>query len=325
MSPVPPIRIVTLEGIRDVRNNVSAIAECRGGILVGADEAEFDPSTGVTGNAIQWLAPTSATTYVARSPGFWLPGELEFDLEGLAFDGTWVYAIGSHSRVRKKVPDEKARDYHKVRERLATFDTDEDDEARAGLKARSRLARFRFDDPAAIEEISLRKLLRHDPYLSPFEGLPGKENGVDLEGLACFGDRLVVGCRGPVFRKNWVPAIVVSFEEPKHYEVRFLNLDGRGIRDLARVSDGFLVLAGPVGDEDQTQEIWHWTGDDCLPGDGSPGGRCTRLCQITVPEDARHKAEGLALLQEFADGYEVIVVFDGGDDGAPKIYRIPNR
>ena len=55
----------------------------------------------------------------------------------------------------------------------------------------------------------IRRRLRKDPVLGPFVGLPSKENGLDIEGLAVRGDTVLLGLRGPVIRGY---ALVVRLE-----------------------------------------------------------------------------------------------------------------
>ena len=42
--------------------------------------------------------------------------------------------------------------------------------------------------------------LADDEHLGPFLGIPGKDNGFDVEGVAVLGERVVLGLRGPVLR-----------------------------------------------------------------------------------------------------------------------------
>ena len=177
--------------------------------------------------------------------------------------------------------------------------------------------------PTAVEATKLRKFLKAHPVLGLFAGVPGKENGIDLEGVAAVGDRLYIGCRGPVLRGNWTPVVRCRFGEPvADPEVLYLPLGGRGVRDLARVRDGFLVLAGPVGDGPGSFQVYHWDGLDCLPGTRETGrpGRVNLLGEVSP--DGGPKAEALAVLAETDAGYEVLVVFDGEPNGGPTRYRV---
>ena len=102
----------------------------------------------------------------------------------------------------------------------------------------------------------------------------------------------------------------------------FVNLGGRGVRDLTRINDGFLILAGPVGDGPGSSQVYFWDGEDCLPGERISGkvGRIELLGEIPVYENM--KAEGLALVKESESDYEVLIVFDGLKNGAPVRLKI---
>jgi hypothetical protein len=76
-------------------------------------------------------------------------------------------------------------------------------------------------------------------------------------------------------------------------------LGGRGIRDLTAVSDGFLLLAGPVGDGSDFYQLYHWNGRDVLPGSNvkdDEQGKLQLLGEITPPSEG--KVEGVAVPEE---------------------------
>ena len=230
------------------------------------------------------------------------PRAVEADLEAVAIDGRTVYVAGSHSRVRPKSAAG-----------MSTIDP--------GV-GRDVIARFTLDAdgrPGPVERISLRHFLDTDPVLKSFAGLPGKENGVDIEGLAVADGRLYVGFRGPVLRGNFVPVLVTTFAAPDSGELRYVQLGGRGIRDLARTADGFLILAGPAGDGPASFQIYEWDGRDCLTG-ADPPGRCGLLTEL--PHVKKSKPEGLAVLSEDAAGYEVLLASDGPANGNLTRYRV---
>ncbi len=174
------------------------------------------------------------------------------------------------------------------------------------------LFRLQFDPNgrlAAQEQITLRSFLESDTLLKPFNKIPSKENGVDIEGIAVKNGRLYLGFRGPVLRENYVPIMAFTFKHPEDYELLFVNLNGRGIRDITSVSDGFLLIGGPVGDGLESYELYHWNGIDCIPGSGSPGGRITALG--TLPSTPTLKPEGICILEESTDTWEILIVRDG--------------
>ncbi len=56
--------------------------------------------------------------------------------------------------------------------------------------------------------------------------------------------------------------------EIKLKDTYYLTLGGRGIRgmsEMAKKEDGYLVLAGPVGDEPTPYMLYHWNGEDTVP------------------------------------------------------------
>lgn len=88
---------------------------------------------------------------------------------------------------------------------------------------------------------------------------------------------------------------------------------GFGIRDIACVSDGFLLIAGPSGTDESAHgfTLHHWA---------VPGGGLTKIGDIQAP--AEGKAEGLLMLAESADTMDVFIFFDGAENGAPMELRL---
>jgi hypothetical protein len=248
--------------------------------------------------------PGSADVYAWHRTIPLVAGEdVELDVEGLAVAGDAVYAIGSHSATRRSA-DDPTRTHARNRERLR------ETEARP---ERDKVFRFTFDSRTGrngvVAAISLRQAISAHPELGPFARLASKENGVDIEGLAADGTSLFAGFRGPVLRHGLVPVLRFTFDSPDQGEVSFVMLDGRGIRDLARVGDGFLVLAGPPGDSDQPHRFYWWNGRDCTPGRAGPGGRVRFLGEVPSPDGG--KSEALSLLGETTTDYDVAVFYDG--------------
>ena len=128
---------------------------------------------------------------------------------------------------------------------------------------------------------------------SAFAGLPSKENGVDIEGLAAKDGALYLGFRGPVLRENFVPIARVDPSGSDEPELLFVKLGGRGVRDIAATTDGFLILAGPNGDQDWSFELFHWDGRDMVTGStgrrAAPCGICApfRLIPTAIPRASR--------------------------------------
>jgi hypothetical protein len=240
-------------------------------------------------------------------------GNDECDLEALASEGRTVYAIGSHARVRHRPKPDEGR--AAARLKLAA-------EPQADKK-RDVLVRFKLAADGTAhdrDKTSLRGEIEGSDVLRPFAGLASKENGVDIEGVAVRGGKLFVGFRGPVLREGYVPVLVTEFAKAPEGVV-FVRLGGLGVRDMEAVADGFLILAGPVGDGPEVYRVYHWDGRDCLPGPNP--GACVPLCEMRPTEGA--KPEGLVVRKEDAAGYEFVLVCDGVENGGPTAYRLDKK
>ncbi len=221
-----------------------------------------------------------------------LPAEGEVDVEGLAYATPYLWVVGSHSRKRSKAKE--GEDDAECIERLAKVETD----ASRHFLARIPLAQDPDggglvpvrSGPGSTEpetELTAARLggkgpkggilraLRKDEHLRHFLRIPGKDNGLDIEGLAVLGDRIFVGLRGPVLR-GW--AIILELEpapdsdrpdrlrlrkigdDGERYRKHFLDLEGMGIRDLRRDGDDLLVLAGATMTLSAPTTLWRWPG-----------------------------------------------------------------
>lgn len=264
-----------------------------------------------------------------------LPGEGEIDIEGLDVEDDTLWLIGSHSSARKRAKKKHTPD--KVREVLATVEVSQRRRLLARLSTRTLL------DPDGVGGVADRQrpavfsigqgrggvldLLADDPHLGGFirsavgttsRPIPGKDNGIDFEGLAVRGDRVFIGLRGPVLR-GW--AVIVELEvgggpglEPqpigpggRRYRKHFLDLRGLGIRDLCRDGDDLLVLAGPTMELDGRTAVFRWR--DALTSQSEAVLKKGELkCELNVPfGKGEDRAEGITLL---ADGTSALVVFD---------------
>jgi len=296
---------VKLSGAWDDVKNFSAVLTLGPYLLIGSDEVGFVQ--------VGRRDDGDPDHYKRVDP---IPlAQGESDIESLATDGSAVYALGSHSASRKpsskKEPtntaDENRREMEKPVEHRAE---------------RDHLYKFTFDQTTGQTgppaEASLRAFLDGNPILGPFAALASKENGIDIEGLAADGTSLYAGLRGPVLRRGLVPVVKFRFSEPDKATLLFVALDGRGIRDLDKVSDGFLVLAGPVGDGDHdcAHRLYFWDGKDCVRDQGVQHGTVRLLGEVPSSQQAR--AEGIAVTRESPDSYELLVVFDGADRAEAK-------
>jgi hypothetical protein len=183
---------------------------------------------------------------------------------------------------------------------------------------------------------NLRDLLRDDAHLAPFLDIPGKDNGLDIEGIAVHGERVYLGLRGPVLR-GWAFVLELrpypepadpgrlrlrEFDEGARYRKHVLALDGLGIRDMCPSGDDLLLLTGPSMDLDGPVRLYRWhhaartgapqvvRGDDAL----------SRELDLPYGEGDDH-AEGITLVGPPEDR-RLLVVYDSPaparltDDGA---------
>ncbi|REJ81259.1 MAG: DUF3616 domain-containing protein [Acidobacteria bacterium] len=204
----------------------------------------------------------------------------EMDIEGLAIDGGYLWITGSHSYKRDD-PDEGDTDLSSLDDidvdpnrgflgRVPLVDRGDGElepvgriETLDGVERTAACMKMR-DDGRTL----LRKRLSGDRLLAPFMGLPCKENGFDVEGLAASGDRLWLGLRGPVIgqrsllvevrtkttKKGWLKPRRLS--DGRRYRLVALPLDGLGVRDLLIDGDRMLVLAGATTDVEGPQSIY---------------------------------------------------------------------
>jgi hypothetical protein len=98
---------------------------------------------------------------------------------------------------------------------------------------------------------------------------------------------------------------------------------GLGIREIVAARSGFLIIAGNAGsdpsetypesadyDEGRGFLIFHW---DSASGEAHSIG--------AIPDPAG-KAEAMTILGESEEHIDVLILFDGADNGEPSVYRI---
>jgi len=288
--------------------DISGVATHNNFLLIGADEADganlnaVQVLSGVADGKLKLEADRQIDLFVGTKTD---DGGVEMDIEGIAVEGDTVVVVGSHSAKRPRL---KKKKYDKNRKRLQA----------AAIKAepnRGRIYRLQLDDNGKVKSlahISLSTLLAKHPVLGLYVPLPSKENGIDIEGVALLDGKLYLGFRGPVLRDGYVPVMVLDFDSPEQNELLFVRLGGRGIRDITRVKDGFLIIAGSVGDGTASYQLYHWDGGDMVPGKKRGGhdlGVVTLLSEIEPPVGG--KAEGVTVISESDDGYHLLVAYDG--------------
>ncbi|WP_435875646.1 DUF3616 domain-containing protein [Nonomuraea jabiensis] len=280
--------------------NLSAIRQGSAGLWVAGDEtATFEHLTWLGDHfGAQRTYPLADYVDLPAGP------EDEADIEGMARADGYLWLVGSHSLKRRKV---KSKDPDKAADRLATVVREEN---------RFTLTRLPLRDetpgPGTIlsGKDNLTTHLRHDRHLAPFLELPGKDNGLDVEGIAVVSERIYLGLRGPVLR-GWAVLLELRLEEAgrsrlrlrEPYRKHFLDLGGLGVRDLCPDGDSLLILAGPTMDLDGPVRIVRWrprTRQGVVPE-----GELETVIELPHGVKCDHP-EGLALL---ADG-RLMVVYD---------------
>lgn len=197
--------------------------------------------------------------------------ESEIDIEGMDYAEGYLWLIGSHSIKRRQA---KGKNPKKDIKRLAKITTDPNRYLLAriplveGELVKSGGSGSQLSAAALGERHSLMLLLQDDDHLSAFLGLPSKDNGLDIEGIATCGDRVFLGLRGPVLR-GWAVIIELELEETKVgvlackdlgkgalYRKHFVNLNGLGVRDLCFQGKDLIILAGPTMTLDGRMQVF---------------------------------------------------------------------
>jgi Protein of unknown function (DUF3616) len=317
-----PLRFDDVAVATDTHVNLSAVRSDGDHLWIAGDETATverltsDDTTRTTGYG-QHVSFSLADVVRLRGDA-----DDEVDVEGLARNGPYLWAVGSHSRKRKKI--KPGHSDAKAARRLAKVSKE---------PSRRVLARLAVENgepvavtaeghrSAALTGPGLLDLLADDPHLAPFLAIPGKDNGLDIEGIAVYGEpgeeRLFLGLRGPVLR-GWavvlevVPRdgddglVLAPVVDGERYTKHFVNLDGLGVRDLCAHGDDLLILAGPSMDLDGPVRIYRWPKAAHIQAPAVVHREeLHREVDLPYGEGDDH-AEGIALLP----GDELLVVYD---------------
>jgi len=261
-----------------------------------------------------------------------LPGDGgELDIEGLDVQTDTLWLLGSHSSARKQVKDNATP--AEAQRALATVEVSQRRRVLARVSTQTLLdpGGSRKGQPQLPAVLGLGRsedlldLLADDPHLGGFiqtsksgsRPIPGKENGLDCEGLAVAGDRVFIGLRGPVLR-GW--ALIIELKvgdgrgiEPRpigpgnrRYRKHFLHLHGLGVRDLCRHGDDLLVLTGPTMELDGRSAVFRWR--DALRSQAEAVLQKDDLkCEFDAPYGmGEDHAEGITVLD---DGRSALVLY----------------
>lgn len=256
-----------------VHRDLSAVARYEDTLFLGCDETAgievLDPEDGDWGRHRH--VDLAEFTDLPEDDG-------EMDIEGMDVDDGWLWLTGSHSLKRNKPdaddpPEAALADFAELK-----FDPNRQFLGRVPLAAGAvglrpvaeagdrRVAHLKFGEWG-----KLRDWLEDDPYIGPYLGIPSKENGLDIEGLAARGDRVWLGLRGPVLRGYGV-IVELSLKQTakghlkarridgkRRYRLHLLPTSGEGLRDLVVDGNDLMVLVGTAmaGDGPSALLRWH--------------------------------------------------------------------
>ncbi len=250
----------------------------------------------------------------------------ELDAEAAAADNGYYYLAGSHARKRKHC-DENPASHHLLRIGY--------DPASGAVLTDANGKISDITDATGLDKVfaAVSGVKEHlDDCLKDGQG-------VDIEGMAVMGPKLYLGFRGPA-NAGYAPILALDKKalfanEPASPELTNLEVGkGRGIRDLAAVKDGILVLAGPGDAEPSagtspptwTFSLWDGSHDD--------GGKATPklLTELDLSgvalrdgagcDDKEIKPEGIAVLSDEPHHLKILVLSDGMCDGGPLVFSV---
>jgi hypothetical protein len=234
----------------------------------------------------------------------------ETDTEGAAYDQGFFYLVGSHGVEKKK------GEYAKDRNWLFRF--------RPDANKTTQVERTNAIEPLLASLPDIKGFACPRNATAPCRSL--QEDGVNIEGLAVADGQAWIGLRSPLLQGESV-VIRTSIDglfgqrRPDDAKLYRINLGpNRGIRDMARVSGGFLLLSGksrPEADQEQEQPlpatVLYWSGDS------QPAIPIATLMQ-TGPIQ---KPEAMMLLSEDKNEWRILVLGEGKGSVTPKEYRLP--
>lgn len=251
------------------------------------------------------------------------------DGEGVAYARPFFYIVGSHGCSRSK-----------DKFQLSSFIL-----ARVRVDAQGRAADS-SGRPVADGAISravettyrVSDLLKQAKHVKRFYAKNLKnEEGLNIEGVAVQGDQIWFGLRAPVTdakkdgkkreeQSFLVGGSVADLFAPGHKKAKAepdvvsFDLSGLGIRDLAALPDGrLLILAGPASEEEVAFQLF--VADPVAQTAKSIGTFPVVKGPGKKGDIVPGKPEGVTLLDPAADAASAVILFDSLKDGAPHLAR----
>ena len=294
-----------LEGF-DESLDLSGIASADGkNVLLGSDEL-IAAQPGVLDPTARIIKAGDLLPLMPNPSG----KKMEIDIEGVAYSPQdhCYYVTGSHGVGKKNGEYEPSR---------ATVFQIPTDPATGAIK------------PEGIRRTSLTPWLEQSDVFREYVRKPLQLNGFNIEGLTSHEGKLYFGVRGPNVQGN---TFVIETTSASLFggglpacTVHSLPVGtARGIRELAAVRDGFIIVTGNASAEatkkfptsqarmaDKVFDLFLWR-----------PGKEPALSAIGVLPQPADKAEALLVLED-APGYvDLLVVFDGAPAGGAQSYRL---
>jgi hypothetical protein len=241
----------------------------------------------------------------------WHGKPLELDGEGVAFADGVFYVIGSHGH---------PRDAHHKLDPVVDHDLIE-----ARIAATSQIVPLRLKPDGTLMRLPVLTLsgaIAAQPDLRSAAGQRLDANGVTIEGIAVKGDRLLAGFRGPSLPGGRAALLDVSLSALRAGNLATSRLfklplgQGQGVRDLAPLGSGFLVLAGPIENGSGRYELFAWDGasDEGVKSLGD-------ISQAAMVSKTR-KPEAVLPLDDNGPTIRVLILFDGPEQGDPTVLTV---
>lgn len=243
----------------------------------------------------------------------------EFDAEGAAADENYFYVVGSHSVKRQKCED------HEDNRTVFRIPVDR----AMGNASQIQLSKRLWAVIQGLPELA--------PYATPKACLGTKpprdkpelkgRNGLNIEGVAVRNGRLYFGLRGPAmggetFVVSVEAAALFSSADTKPAVARIKVGEKRAIRDLTRSNGEILALVGP--DDDEVPRDYSVLLLEGLGRDQPVSARELAILDFDGVVGANKlKPEAITVLGETASRYRLLVLSDGGENGAPLVFNVP--
>jgi hypothetical protein len=300
----------------DQRDNISGIAcapDAPDICLVVTDE----------GNKAAFIRLTEGKLEAVGTPFRLTEASPEFDAEGATTDGKFFYVAGSHSVKRRSCED------HKANRLVLRFPVDRKKPRPRPTTPEDNLWRILGSLPEFADHAGRHACLGDDPPRRRRDR-SGRQ-GVNIEGVAAKDSRLYFGMRGPAINGF---AFIVGVDAKALFEggdakpsvSRIVVGDKRAIRDLAAAGNDLLALVGP--DDDERNCSYSIFRIESL-AQGAVGARELAVLNLDQAPLSREgeliKPEAITPLDVNAERYRLLVLSDGGEDGAPLVFDIPRK